>query len=78
MFGNTFNILCSLPWIQGHASEDGKPPLPSKSISIPTRARGFTGPSVLIGIVQLLSHVCHFVIACMETEQVSLSFYYFV
>ena len=74
MFGYTFNILCSLPWIQGPAPEDGKPPLPLKSFSTPTRARGFTGHFVLIGILQLLSHVWLFVITCMATEQASLSF----
>ena len=71
---NTFKILCSLPWIQRPAPEDGKPPLPPKSFSIPTRARGFTGPCVLTGIFQLLSHVWHFVITCMAAKQVSLSF----
>ena len=57
MFGNTFNILCSLPWIQEPAPENRKPPFPPKSFSAPTRAKGFTGPSVLIGIILLLSHV---------------------
>ena len=74
MFGNTFKILCSLPWIQGPAPEDGKPPLPPKSFSTPTSARGFTGPCVLIGIVQLLSHVWLFVITCMAAKQASLTF----
>ena len=74
MFGNTFKILCSLPWIQGLVPEDGKPPLLPKSFSIPTRARGFTGPCVLTGILQLLSHVWHFVITCMAAKQASLSF----
>ena len=74
MFGNTFNILCSLPWIQGPAPENRKPPFPPKSFSAPTRAKGFTGPSVLIGIIQLLSHVWLFVITCMATEQASLSY----
>ena len=36
MFGNTFKILCSFPWIQGPAPEDVKPPLPMKSFSTPT------------------------------------------
>ena len=57
ILGNTFKILCSLPWIQGPAPEDGKPPLPSKSFSTPTRTRAFTGPCVHIGIIQLLSHI---------------------
>ena len=57
ILGNTFKLLCSLPWIQGPAPEDGKPHLPNKSFSTPTRTRAFTGPCVLIGIVQLLSHV---------------------
>ena len=57
ILGNTFKILCSLPWIQGPAPEDGKPPLPLKSFSTPTRTRAFSGLCVLIGIVQLLSHV---------------------
>ena len=74
MFGNTFKILCSLPWIQGLVQEDGKLPLPPKSFSTPTRARGFTGPCVLTGIVQLLSHVWHFVITCTAAKQSSLSF----
>ena len=74
MFGNTFKILCSLPWIQGLVPEDGKPPLPPKSFSIPTRARGFTGPCVLTGIFQLLSHVWHFVVTCTAAKQASLSF----
>ena len=39
------------------APEDGKPLLPPKSFSTPTRTRAFTGPCVLIGIVQFLSHV---------------------
>ena len=74
MFVNTFKILCSLPWIQGPAPEDGKPPLPPKSFSTPTSARGFTGPCVLIGIVQLLSNVWLFVITCMAAKQASLTF----
>ena len=74
MFGNTFKILCSLPWIQGPAPEDGKPRLPTKSFSTPTRTRAFTGPCLLIGIVQLLSHVWLFVITCSATKQASLSF----
>ena len=74
MFSNTFKILCSLPWIQGLVPEDGKPPLPPKSFSTPTRARGFTGPCVLTGIVQLLSHVWHFVITCMAAKQVTFFF----
>ena len=74
MFGNTFKILCSLPWIQGLVPEDGKLPLPPKSFSTPTRARGFTGPFVLIGIVQLLSHAWHFVITCTAAKHTSLSF----
>ena len=74
MFGNTFKILCSLPWIQGPAPEDGKPPLPPKSFSTPTRTRAIIGPCVLIGIVQLLSHVWLFVITCSATKQASLSF----
>ena len=57
ILGNTFKLLCSLPWIQGPAPEDGKPHLPNKSFSTPTRTRAFTGPCVLIGIVQLLSHI---------------------
>ena len=75
MFGNTFQILCSLPWIQGLVPEDGKFPLPPKSFSTPTRARGFTGPCVLTGIVQLLSHVWHFVITCTAAKHAS--FHYF-
>ena len=47
-FGNTFKILCSLPWIQGPAPEDGKPPLPPKSFTTPTRATGLTGPQRLL------------------------------
>ena len=74
MFGNTFNILCSLHWIQGPGPENGKPPFPHKSFSTPTRARGFTGHSVLIGIIQLLSHIWLFVITCMAKEQASLSY----
>ena len=62
IFGNTFKILCSLPWIQGPAPEDGKPPLPTKSFSTPTRTRASPGPCVLIGIVQLLSRVSLFAI----------------
>ena len=57
MCGNTFKILGFLPWIQGLVPEDGKLPLPPKSFSTPTRARGFTRHCVLTGIVQLLSHV---------------------
>ena len=57
MFGKTFKISCSLSWIQGPAPEDGRPPLPLKSFSTPTRTRAFSGLCVLIGIVQLLSHV---------------------
>ena len=74
MFGNRFKILCSLPWIQGPAPEDGKPPLPPKSFSTPTRTRAFSGLCVFIGIVQLLSHVWLFVITCSATKQASLSF----
>ena len=73
-FGNTFKILYSLPWIQGPAPEDVKPPLPPKSFPTPTSAGGFTGPSVLIGIFQLLSHVWLFVIICTAAKQASLSF----
>ena len=74
MFGNTFKILCSLPWFQGPAPEDGKPLLPPKTFSTPTRTRAFSGLCVLIGIVQLLSHVWHFVITCTAAKQSSLSF----
>ena len=74
IFGNTFKILCSLPWIQGPAPENGKPPLPTKSFSTPTRTRAFTGPCVLIGIIQLLSHFWLFVLTCSATKQASLSF----
>ena len=74
MFGNTFKILCSLPWIQGPAPEDGKPPLPTKSFSTPTRTRAFIGPCAFIGIIQLLSHVWLFVITCSATKQASLAF----
>ena len=74
MFGNTFKILCSLPWIQGPAPEDGKPPLPTKSFSTPTRTRAFIGPCAFIGIIQLLSHVWLFVIICLATKESSLSF----
>ena len=74
MFGNTFKILCSLPWIQGPPPEDGKPPFPPKSFSTSTRTRALSGLCVLIGIVQLLSHVWHFVITCMAAKQASLSF----
>ena len=74
MFDNTINILCSFPWIQGNAQENGKPSLTPKSFSTPTRARVFTGPSVLIGIIQLHSHVWLFEITCMATEETSLSF----
>ena len=74
MFGNTFKILCYLPWIQGLVPEDAKLPLPPKSFSTPTRDRGFTGPCVLTGIVHLLSHVWHIVITCMAAKQASLSF----
>ena len=45
---NTFKILCSLPWIQRPAPEDGKPPLPPKSFTTPTRATGLTGPRRLL------------------------------
>ena len=48
IFGNTFKILCSLPWIQGPAPEDGKPPLPPKSFTTPTRATGLTEPQRLL------------------------------
>ena len=71
---NTFKILCSLPWIHGPAPEDRKPPLPPKFFSTPTSARGFIGPCVLIGIVQLLNHVWLFVITCMAAKQASLTF----
>ena len=74
MFGNTFKILCSLPWIQGPPPEDGKPPFPPKSFSTSTRTRALSGLCVLIGIVQLLSHVWLFVITCLATKQASLSF----
>ena len=74
MFGSTFKILCSLPWIQRPAPEDAKPPLPPKFFSTPTSARGFIGPCVLIGIVQLLNHVWLFVITCMAAKQASLTF----
>ena len=74
MLGNTFNILCSSPWIPGPAPENGKPPLPPKSFSTPTSDRGFTGPSVLIGTIQFLCHVWLFVIACMAIEQAPLPF----
>ena len=74
MFGNTFKILFSLPWIQGPAPEDGKPPLPPKSFSTPTRTRAFSGLCVFIGIVQLLSHIWLFVITCSAKKQASLSF----
>ena len=73
MFGNTFKILCSLPWIQGLVPEDRTPPLPPKSFSTPTRTRAFIGHCVLIDIVQLLSHVWHFVITCTAAKQASLS-----
>ena len=59
VFGNTFKILCPLPWVQGPAPENGKAPLPTQFFSTPTRTRAFTGPCVLIGIVQLLSQVWH-------------------
>ena len=62
ILGNTFKILCSLPWIQGPAPEDGKPLFPTKSFSTPTRTRASPGPCVLIGIVQLLSRVSLFAI----------------
>ena len=55
-------------------TENGKPPLPPKSFTTATRATGLAGPSVLICIVQLLSHVSLYVITCTETEQVSLAF----
>ena len=74
MFGNTFKILCSLPWIQGPAPEDGKPLLPPKSFSTSTRTRALSGLHVLIGIVQLLSHVWHSVITCMAAKQVTFFF----
>ena len=74
MFGNTFKILCSLPWFQGPAPEDGKPLLPPKTFSTPTRTRAFIRPCVLIGIVQLLSHVWLFVITCSAIKLASLSF----
>ena len=74
MFGNAFNILCSLHWIQRPGPENGKPPFTHKSFFTPTRARGFTGHSVLIGIIQLLSHIWLFVITCMAKEQASLSY----
>ena len=69
MFGNTFKILCSLPWIQGSAPEEGKSPLPPKSFSTSTRTRALSGLCVLIGIVQLLSHVWLFVITCLATNR---------
>ena len=74
MFGNTFKILCSLRWIQGLVPEDERLPLPPKPFSTPNRARGFTGSCVLTGIVQLLSHVWHFVVTCTTAKQASLSF----
>ena len=74
MFGKTFKILCSFPWIQGLVPEDRKLPLPPKSFSTPTRARGFTGSFVLTGIVQLLSHVWHSVVTCTAAKQASFSF----
>ena len=82
IFGNTFKILCSLPWIQGPAPEDGKPPLPPKSFTTPTRATGLTGPQRLlpapwcplyISSVQSLSHVQLFAISWGAACQVSLS-----
>ena len=74
MFSNAFKILCSLPWIQGLVPEDGKPPLPPKSFSTPTRTKAFIGPCVLIGIVQLPSHVWLFVITYLASKQASQSF----
>ena len=82
MFGNTFKILCSLPWIQGPAPEDGKPPLPPKSFPTPTSATGLTGPQGLLPVpwsflyissVQSLSHVQLFPISWGAVCQVSLS-----
>ena len=79
---NTFKILCSLPWIQGPAPEDGKPPLPPKCFTTPTRATGLTGPQRLlpapwcplyISSVQSLSHVQLFAISWRAECQVSLS-----
>ena len=82
IFGNIFKILCSLPWIQGPAPEDGKPPLPPKSFTTPTRATGFTGPQRLlpalwcplyISSVQSLSRVQLFAISWGVACHVSLS-----
>ena len=83
IFGNTFKILCSLSWIQGPASEDGKPSLPPKSFTTPTRATGLTGPQRLlpapwcplyISLVQSFSHVQLFAISWGARDgQVSLS-----
>ena len=82
MFGNTFKTLCSLPSIQACAPEDGKPPLPPKSFTTPTRATGLTGPQRLlpapscplyISSVQSLSHVQLFVISWGAACQVPLS-----
>ena len=77
MFGNTFKILCYLPWIQGLVLDDGKLPLPPKSFSNPIRARGFTGPCVPIGIVQMLSclTLCDYIYG---SKTGFLVFYYFV
>ena len=83
MFGNTFKTLCSLPSIQACAPEDGKPPLPPKSFTTPTRATGLTGPQRLlpapwcplyISLVQSFSHVQLFAISWGARDgQVSLS-----
>ena len=82
MFGNTFKILCSLPWIQGPPWEDGKSPFPSKSFTTPARAIGLTGPQRLlpapwyplyISSLQSLSHVQLFAISWRAECQVSLS-----
>ena len=74
--------MCSLPWIQGLAPEDGKPPLPPKCFTTPTRATGLTGPQRLlpapwcplyISSVQSLSHVQLFAISWGAACQASLS-----
>ena len=75
--------MCSLPWIQGPAPEDGKPPLPPKSFTTPTRATGLTGPQTSacsqmssvhqFSSVHSLSHVQLFAISWGAACQVSLS-----
>ena len=57
ILGNTFKILCSLPWIQGPAPEDGSLLFQLSLSPLQPGPVPSLGPCVLTGIVQLLSHV---------------------